>query len=57
LLSTITLIKGIAISIGSTSSVPYTKEYGVAPLEVQIDVLYLLRANRSLLAASTTPFA
>ena len=47
-LLTITLSKGIAISIGSTASIPYAKEYGVAYVELRIDVLYLHRENGSL---------
>jgi len=32
------MVEGIVISIGSTASIPYTREYGVAPIEIQIKV-------------------
>lgn len=35
-------------SIGSTASVPYTKEYGVIPIDILADVLYASRAVNSL---------
>ena len=39
------LREGIWISIGKTASMPYTKEKGVAPVEVCVVVRYPCRAN------------
>ena len=39
-----TLKEGISTSNGTTASIPYTKEYGVAPVDVLIAIRYAWRA-------------
>ena len=47
---------GISTSVGRTASMPYTSEYGVAPMDVQIEMQYAHNAEGKYLCQSLYVF-